>query len=710
MIMLVKIDGYITDDWNDSRHKLDYQYSKLNSEKGSLLFSSCDDNAASELHNFFAERAMLYNTISKRRNVKNIAKCFIISMPPGEYPSEETFIKIGDRLLEKMGYSECPWVIFQHSDTDKSHVHIIVSTITDEMTHVDNADDYTKCFEVARALEKEFGFSELKKASFSKITFQEIASRKYYYQNALQKALRQDKTSEFSNLFTADVRQKIMRQSLTNDLMVELLGEETYNRVGEMLKSKNMFHKYFKAELIDRLETLYQHSQNDDFLKYAKDNGIYIRHVKDTLIYGIPELSFYVNENSLPRKYHYKSLKEGRTTFKLESEQQQYIFESFCNSCYGTPKAFLYRLNTHQILAKDHHGKLLFVSRDVTGNFGDYSFIDATAPDAQWVKGADLSKKLSGMTLKDILENKYTHQYRLSDTFRQPDKVQDDMFSKALKKAFKNHAVQARLDQLVPDEVRTCMNQYPMDRNQYQILMSEPSFDAIKDILYKGGFFHSFYLDSLKKDLDAIFDRANGDRSMFLLFAEEKGIKIRLLKNQTLMYEIQGHEGTFRFKENRLPQKFRNAMLAATPQKPIYKLQEEQYRHVFEFVRNSLKESVSLKDFFAQLASHQIYVFDENMKPVNEQNGSNLLFGQSVFADHSCINPVLIPGNTLSKNMAGKTMNVLLNERMSAYSHFSKDNYPAVFNFASVHSHYTPDDNFIKRKKRKRGIGDIDMT
>ena len=615
--MIVKIDKYITETWTDSRHKLDYQYSKLEVEKGTMIFSNCDDLNSSGLHHFLAERAQLYNTVSNRRTVKNIAKCFIVSMPAGEYPSEDTFVKIGERLLEKMGYSDCPRIIFQHNDTDKSHIHIIVSTITDHMTHVDNSDDYAKCFGVARALEKEFGFSELKKTMFNRQGFHELSSRRYYFQNALQKALRQDKSGEFSDMFDADIRQRIMRQSLTNDHMVELLGDEVYNKVGEMLKSKKMFHKLFKTELIDRLDLLYKNSTNGDFLQLVQKSGIYVRHVKETLIYGIADLSFYANENSLPRRFHYKALKENRTSFKLDSEQQQYIFESFCNSCYGTSDAFLDRLNTHKILVKDPAGNLLLISKDMNGNFGDYSFIDATAPDAHWVKGRDLSKKLSGKKMREILDNKYAHDYKLSGSFCQPERAKDDMFSKALKKALKNHAVQARLHHLISDDVKAYVHQYPMDRNQHQILMGESTFDAVNDILFKGGFFHSFYLESLKKDLDAIFDLAKGDCSAFLLFSEEKGIKVRLLKSHTFMYEIKGNEGIFRFKENRLPQKFRHAMLTAGQQGKMHKLQE---------------------------------------------------------------------------------------------GHYQFSGYPAGYSFASVPSSDTSEDDFVKQRKKKRGIGDIEIN
>ena len=710
--MLVKIDGYITSDWGDTRHKLEYQFSKMDTEKGSLIFSSCEDLSASELHDFLFERAQLYNTVSKRRNVKNIAKCFIISMPSGEYPSEETYVRVGERLLDKLGYSDCPHVMFQHNDTDKSHVHIIVSTITDDLTHVDNADDYQKCYGVARVLEKEFGFSELKKTTFQKQSFQEIASRRYYFQNALQKAIRQDKTGELSKLFDPEMRQRILRQSLTNDQMLELLGEETYNRVGEELQAGKFFHKYYKRELIERLEGVYRISEGKDFLKAAKESGIYVRHVKDTLIYGISDLSFYVNENSVPRKFHYKALKGNRTTFKLDSEQKQYIFESFCNSCYGTSEAFLNRLNDHQILARDPVGKYLFITKNMNGKFGDYSFIDATAPDPQWVKGKDLSQKLSGMELKDILDNHYAHEYKLSEDFQPPEQAQNDMFSKALRNALKNHAVQERLYQLIPNDVLDYIKQYQMKKNQFRILMSESSFDAVNDILYKGGFFHSYYLESLKKELDTIFDLSGGDRSQFLLLAEKKGIHIRLLKNQTFLYEIKDSEGTYRFKENRLPKKFRNAQLVAKQPTQIYKLQEEQFRHVFDSSRNSMKEATTLKDFFTRLAHQQVYVFDQSMQPVNEKNGSEILFGQCIFVDQSCINPVSIPGQSLSPKISHRRMGDLLSGKMSVDYipiYFPNNYHPAVYGFSSFHARGTPEEDFIKRKKKKRGIGDIDI-
>jgi hypothetical protein len=711
--MLLKIDGYITDAWIDTRHKIDYQFTKMIDEKGALIFSDCDDFSASGLHDFFAERALLYNTVSRHKSVKNIAKCFIISMPPGEYPSSETFAKIGDKMLEKMGYSKCPRVMFQHHDTDKAHMHIIVSTITDDLTHVDNEDDYEKSFKTGRELEKEFGYSELKKKTFSKQSFQEIASRRYYFQNALQKALRQDKTGEYTSLFDPDIRQRILRQSLTNEHMIELLGEETYNRVGEKLKENNMFHKYFKAELIDRLEILYQHSQGDDFLKYVKKSGIYVRHVKDALTYGLPDVSFYLNENSLPRKYHYKALKDNRTSFKLDSEQQQTIFESFCNSCYGTPDAFLNRMNNHKVLVKDPSGDLLSMSKNFDYPFGEYHFLDGTVPDSVWIKGESMSKKLNGIPLSRILNDKTAHEYRLSDTFIQPGQAHDDMFSSTLKKAMKSRAVQDRLHQLIPDDVKSHMAKYAMTRNQYQALMSDTAFEAISDILYKGGFYHTFYLESLKKDLDGIFEQASGDRSMFLLLAQESGIKIRLLKNKTFMFEIQRTEGKYRFKENRLPQKFRNINLKAKQHTRIYKLQEEQYHHLFNAVRDCFKDAMTLKDVFTRLSDKNIQVFDSNRQPLNEKTGSEARFGQCLFVDQSNINPVFVSGSSLSKSLSNIPMSDIVSREMSydtIQNHFPITHYPAEYNFSSVHSRYTPDDDFVQRRKKKRGIGDINLN
>ena len=71
---------------------------------------------------------------------------------------------------------------------------------------------------------------------------------------------------------------------------------------------------------------------------------------------------------------------------------------------------------------------------------------------------------------------------------------------------------------------------------------------------------------------------------------------------------------------------------------------------------------------------------------------------------------MFIPGKTLSKSMSDKTMSEILSGKLIVHTPFPLGNYPAVYNFASVHAHYRPEDDFDKRKKRKRGIGDIEKS
>jgi len=55
-------------------------------------------------------------------------------------------------------------------------------------------------------------------------------------------------------------------------------------------------------------------------------------------------------------------------------------------------------------------------------------------------------------------------------------------------------------------------------------------------------------------------------------------------------------------------------------------------------------------------------------------------------------------------------MSEILSGKLIVHTPFPPGNYPAVYNFASVHAHYRPEEDFEKRKKRKRGIGDIEKS
>jgi hypothetical protein len=145
----------------------------------------------------------------------------------------------------------------------------------------------------------------------------------------------------------------------------------------------------------------------------------------------------------------------------------------------------------------------------------------------------------------------------------------------------------------------------------------------------------------------------------------------------------------------------------------IYKLREEQYHHLFNTVRDCFKDAMTLKDVFTRLSDKNIQVFDSNRQPLNEKTGSEARFGQCLFVDQSNINSVFVPGESLSKSLSNIPMSDIVSRKMSydtLQNHFPITRYPAEYNFSSVHSRYTPDDDFFQRRKKRRGIGDINLN
>lgn len=82
-----------------------------------------------------------------------------LSLSPDEHLDDETWLKVAESYLAKMGIdtSEHQFVVICHSDTDHDHVHIVANRISMSGATWRPVFDIKKSHEVMRELEREFG-------------------------------------------------------------------------------------------------------------------------------------------------------------------------------------------------------------------------------------------------------------------------------------------------------------------------------------------------------------------------------------------------------------------------------------------------------------------------------------------------------------------------------------------------------------------------
>jgi hypothetical protein len=95
--------------------------------------------------------------IKSRREVKPFQHLKISLHPDdNEKLSNRTLRKISEATLEKMGYGNCPFIIYRHKDTDHPHVHIVLSRYDFNGNLISDSYEGLRTRRIEREIAKEF--------------------------------------------------------------------------------------------------------------------------------------------------------------------------------------------------------------------------------------------------------------------------------------------------------------------------------------------------------------------------------------------------------------------------------------------------------------------------------------------------------------------------------------------------------------------------
>src|SRR5882762_6138462 len=94
----------------------------------------------------------------------NLQKFFYhtsINFPPAEDLSNATMIQIGHDYLRESGFTQHQYIMFRHHDANHPHLHILVNRIGYDGTVLGDSNDFARCEEILRRLEKKYNLAEV---------------------------------------------------------------------------------------------------------------------------------------------------------------------------------------------------------------------------------------------------------------------------------------------------------------------------------------------------------------------------------------------------------------------------------------------------------------------------------------------------------------------------------------------------------------------
>jgi Relaxase/Mobilisation nuclease domain. len=323
--MIAKVDPAL----KSFNNVIDYHEKKVSEGKAILLLNCTGERKNKSFSTAFEDICKL------KPGVKNKGYHISLNLPHNENLPENKFIDLAQDYIKGMGYDDCPYLVYKHADKEHSHIHIIISSINYNGEKVNDSFYKLRSQKLSRELEVKYKLAPTVYYKFNNTSLKENNERLYFFQKALQKALRGYSTkTQMEGFFDKEELFYIFKKNLTNSDLENILGKDRYNEVGSILEKNHLFKSLYKDSLLDKLDKIYpQCKSKGEFLQLVEKEGIYIRHLSDKgksyYVYGLSDASFYLKDARLPMKYRYNELAKSfgeRSTYVLESEQKHMVY------------------------------------------------------------------------------------------------------------------------------------------------------------------------------------------------------------------------------------------------------------------------------------------------------------------------------------------------------------------------------------------------
>ncbi|MFH7017353.1 relaxase/mobilization nuclease domain-containing protein [Flavobacterium sp. FlaQc-47] len=317
-------------------------------------------------------------------NVKRNSVHISINFDPSENYSKEKLLDIADTYMEKIGFSQQPYLVYQHHDSGHAHIHLVSINVQRDGTRIDMQNIGKNRSEPARKeIEERFGLvraqsnknspdfqlkpiisgkiqygrSESKKA-ITNVLAQVLSSYKYTSLPQLNAVLKQynvlaDRGNEDSRMFKAKglmyrildengkpvgvpIKASLFYNKPTLKFLEEKFASNTKNEVSDIRRVKNAIDMAFlrtKISLKELVQLLEKEGINTVFRKNAEG-----------LLYGITYVDHTTkcvfNGSTLGKQYSAKAIEERCASINpAEQKMTNLVSEKLHEITFETPKA-----------------------------------------------------------------------------------------------------------------------------------------------------------------------------------------------------------------------------------------------------------------------------------------------------------------------------------------------------------------------------------
>lgn len=134
-----------------------YNGEKINKEKGRVLDTNKIYNDGSgniNIHRAFEDfKRWMPQSTRAEKTMMHIS----LNPYPDDILSEGEYASLAHEYMEKMGFSDMPYIIVKHQDIDRHHIHIVALRVRPDGSAISDRNNFYRSKEICRELERKYG-------------------------------------------------------------------------------------------------------------------------------------------------------------------------------------------------------------------------------------------------------------------------------------------------------------------------------------------------------------------------------------------------------------------------------------------------------------------------------------------------------------------------------------------------------------------------
>jgi len=136
---------------------LAYNQLKVENEKGEILFGNKIIETASGNYSVAQLAQSFAPYLIANRNTEKHTLHISLNPDPKDKVSDDRFMEMADVYMQEMGYGQQPYVVFKHTDIDRSHIHIVSVCVDEQGKKISDSYEKMRSMNACRELERKYG-------------------------------------------------------------------------------------------------------------------------------------------------------------------------------------------------------------------------------------------------------------------------------------------------------------------------------------------------------------------------------------------------------------------------------------------------------------------------------------------------------------------------------------------------------------------------